>query len=286
MNYIIDGIVVLIFVLSAIWGFHRGFFRYVITLAGTLGAVLISLFGANMAAQPIYDNYLADNLRYGIERSLDDVNAADIVSRAAGVEINGEQLDEILKKGGNALDNISDYINQNTNIDKSKQKLDSLIQEKAGEEVAGELKNIKFLGRKHSFIGLDISEKQISEIIKKLAENDKEGAADILEKDVLSAPITDILKVVLFGVFFAISTLIIKLILMASGIFKKLPGVSTANRFGGMLLGLCKGGLYVCLIAFLYCLIINSASETVPYITAENAEKTYIFKYFFEFFRK
>lgn len=43
-----------------------------------------------------------------------------------------------------------------------------------------------------------------------------------------------------------------------------MAGLTAANRFAGMALGLCKGGLYLVLIAFMVCTVINATENKLP----------------------
>ena len=62
-----------------------------------------------------------------------------------------------------------------------------------------------------------------------------------------------------------------------------MAGLTAANHFAGMALGLCKGGLYLVLIAFMVCTVINATENKLPKFNSEN---TYLFSYFFDILYK
>lgn len=53
-----------------------------------------------------------------------------------------------------------------------------------------------------------------------------------------------------------------------------------------MALGLCKGGLYLVLIAFMVCTVINATENKLPKFNSTVFENTYLFSYFFDILYK
>ena len=54
MAYVFDGAVIMILIVTALTGYCKGFVRYVITMLGTVAAVLVAFLIANMSAENVY----------------------------------------------------------------------------------------------------------------------------------------------------------------------------------------------------------------------------------------
>ena len=85
---------------------------------------------------------------------------------------------------------------------------------------------------------------------------------------------------------YVLMEIVIRLILRLSGVFTRMAGLTAANRFAGMTLGLCKGGLYLVLIAFMVCTVINATENKLPKFNSAVFENTYLFSYFFDILYK
>lgn len=85
---------------------------------------------------------------------------------------------------------------------------------------------------------------------------------------------------------YVLMEIVIRLILRLSGVFTRMAGLTAANRFAGMALGLCKGGLYLVLIAFMVCTVINATENKLPKFNSAVFENTYLFSYFFDILYK
>ena len=57
MAYFFDGAVIMILIVTALTGYCKGFVRYVITMLGTVAAVLVAFLIANMSAENVYNKY-------------------------------------------------------------------------------------------------------------------------------------------------------------------------------------------------------------------------------------
>lgn len=55
MAYFFDGAVIMILIVTALTGYCKGFVRYVITMLGTVAAVLVAFLIANMSAENVYN---------------------------------------------------------------------------------------------------------------------------------------------------------------------------------------------------------------------------------------
>lgn len=291
MSLIFDGVIIVIFIVTALIGFHRGFIRYVITMLGTFVSVIIALAAANFLTEPVYDRFIKDSLTNSIQTAAENIDVVEmtkneLAKEGVNVNISSEDIRAILRKGGNIAENVGDYLQKNGADNQSVKnitgKFDNYLHTNMTDKI-----NSYGLAKSNPMIDkIKLTEETIDGAVSALASENKAEGARYLEKHVFAPPIMSVLKVILFGICFALITLLTKLILLISGILKKLPGVTAANRFGGLLLGLCKGALYTALLAFLYCTVVNSTGGNMDIINTENAEKSYLFKYFFDFFYK
>ena len=64
MAYFFDGAVIMILIVTALTGYCKGFVRYVITMLGTVAAVLVAFLIANMSAENVYNALWHDSIWY------------------------------------------------------------------------------------------------------------------------------------------------------------------------------------------------------------------------------
>lgn len=104
---------------------------------------------------------------------------------------------------------------------------------------------------------------QIDEAVKALSEGGRTGA-EYLEKNIFRPIALTFIRLCVFMTVYVLMEIVIRLILRLSGVFTRMAGLTAANRFAGMALGLCKGGLYLVLIAFMVCTVINATENKLP----------------------
>ena len=291
MSWVFDGAVILIFIVTALIGFHKGFIKYVIAMLGTLVSVIVALVGANYLAEPVYDRFIKQELIRSIQTATADLDVVQMISdelekEGVNADISQEDIRNILEKGGDIAENVGDYLSENGFSQEKVSDITSKLDDYLHINMTDKLNSYDLSGTSIISQKIKITEDSIDEAISALASDDNYERASYLERKIFAPPIIEVLKVFLFGLCFAVMTLLIKLIILISGVFKKMPVVSAANHFGGLALGLCKGALYVSLIAFLYCMVVNGTENRMEIINSANAENSYLFKYFFDFFYK
>lgn len=87
MAYILDGVVILIFLLAVIIGYKRGFVQSAIRLVGCIAAVLVAFSLSAPLATGIYDQFISDKMQKMM---------VDEISKSASGTVDAK-LDQILK---------------------------------------------------------------------------------------------------------------------------------------------------------------------------------------------
>ena len=293
MNYLLDGMVAVILIVTMLVGYYRGFVRYVISMLGTVVSVVLSLLIANALAQPVYERFVQQPITQSIETAVSKMDVNSIVKNelenlGAGQLVDDNDVEEILTGAGTISENLdsvlttkgADTATAEDISGKFNNWLSSDNVSKKITEVTGDENSVSAIMQ-----GVDFTREQIDTTIKTIAQ-DKTSGAEYMEKNIVQPIAVPVVKVVLFFVCLIFLGLVIKLILFVSGVFTKLPEISAANHFGGLALGCIKGLLYVALIAFMLCTVVNSTHDSLPTFNSEISESTYIFKYFFNFFYK
>lgn len=292
MALLLDAAVVLIIIVTSVTGYLRGFIRYVICMLGTLAAVLIGVFLSSALTEPVYNRYCREPVSAAIEGTLESVDVMSYVrqeldEQGAGGYLNDDELKRALSAGGDLAENISGMLSDkgadSETCGQIKEQFSYFFDNELTDKVREQYKNS---GLDEAVGDIELSAEQLQECVTMLCSDDKAQAADYLEENAVKPVICGVLRIVLFIVLFVAAELILKLILFISGVFTKLPELNAANRFGGLLLGAVKGTLYVALIAFMLCILVNATYDSLPQFNSQIADRTYIFRYFFDYFYK
>lgn len=294
MEIVFDAAVVLIIAVAAIVGYCRGFVKYIVLLLVTVASVFAGAAGAQYLTDPIYDKFVDKEISSAAEKVAESIDLKAIVQNYltdAGYEkISSKITDEDVKtlfNGGDIADNAEALVikkgGKKADAAKVKEKISSTVNNNISEKINKTADN-KYFGKVTE--NLVVSNGQIINTARLLAQNEKKEAAVYMNDKVFKPVVKTVLKVIVFFAVFILASLIIRLILRMLGILKNLPGSSAVNKIGGLVLGLAKGVLYVGLIAFAVCYAINSTNDSISGFNAEMVENTRLFKYFFDFFYK
>ncbi len=85
MAYILDGVVILIFLLAIWMGYRRGFFNTIIRLVGCLAAALIAWGISAPLASGIYDSMISSSIQKGISSQIEKTGAQSVDNALEGV---------------------------------------------------------------------------------------------------------------------------------------------------------------------------------------------------------
>lgn len=79
----------MILIVTALTGYCKGFVRYVITMLGTVAAVLVAFLIANMSAENVYNRYFKTQLITSLENAAEQTDLSKLVSN----ELKNEGVD-------------------------------------------------------------------------------------------------------------------------------------------------------------------------------------------------
>lgn len=102
-----------------------------------------------------------------------------------------------------------------------------------------------------------------------------------LAESVIGPIAVGLLQAVAFCLLFGVSMLLVNLLAgMLRGV-NKIPLVGTVNALLGGVFGAAQGMLYVFVGAAVLWLVMTAAGGSLPWLSAETVEQTFLFKYFF-----
>lgn len=294
MELLYDAAVILLFVLTAIAGYMRGFMKYTVMLVVTVVSLFGGFFTSSLLSEKIYDEYIEQHINEASENFAQNIDLLSLIRK--GLEnsecrqISDRISDEDIKTAfseGNILDNVQNLAVQNgLDIDQATKARDQFAEE-IDKGIGQNLNTtIGQNGIKNISDKVNISMDQISKIAGFMLNGQNKQAAEYVNRNVISPMVMPILKIAVFLASFIIFSLLIKLILHIAGVFKKYSSKSALNRAGGLALGLAKGALYSTVMGFIVCFIVNSTSNSINCCNLQIVEKTKVFKYFFNIFYK
>jgi uncharacterized membrane protein required for colicin V production len=97
MAYILDGLVIIIFLLAVWLGYRRGFFKSIIQLVGCIAAVMIASGLSAPLAAGIYDQFFSKSIQGQIQDQIEKAGTESVETALGGV------LDELPDSVVNAL---------------------------------------------------------------------------------------------------------------------------------------------------------------------------------------
>jgi len=129
MNWILDGIIIVIFILAVINSARRGFVYTVVELCGYILSVVIALSLSTVVAQTVYNSAVEQKIRPKIEEKVIEIGVTglgDVVDKVweenkfitAGASLVGIEKEsiksEVIELKGQETDKVVDYIMDNT----------------------------------------------------------------------------------------------------------------------------------------------------------------------------
>ncbi len=240
-SLILDGVAVLITVISLIVGIKRGFFKSLALLLAVVAAIFVSMTFSDRFAGWLNEKFVSENVNEKISGMLQKLIPAETADTS--VPEGGEN-------GGSG----------NTGDDKSF--LEALTN---GEDVFSEI--LKRLGS--SVDGL-------IDQIKGKAGDSLKSAVDALSKPLSEKISKGVAVIILFAATLIFSLIIIKLF---DVIFSTKP-LSGINRLLGGIVGLLKGLLLTFIFCYAACRLVPSIAGLTESIPTDIIEKTFIVKHF------
>lgn len=292
MSYALDAAVIMMVLISAAVGYYRGFVRCAIKMLGTLVCVVLALIASELAAKPVYDNFIADKIESGLEERLKSYDFVSVVRKSfeesgVSLDLTDEQLKTALTDSGSIPAAVSRIAEQNGAGSESAQKLEEEMKdfldnefafktlERLGIDDAGELsKNLK------------LSDGMKYDIVRTMADGDSSAGAEYITSALIEPLALILLRCVLFIIILIIAESVLAIVFAIAGVFDKIPVANGLNRFFGLVCGLVKAAIYLALIGFACSAAVKAAGSAagINKLNIEIIDKTYIFRYIFYLF--
>ena len=290
MAFILDGAVILIFIVTCIVGYVRGFFKYLIYMLSAIIAAAVALWASAFLAEPVYERYLEKDITAAVHRAAENIDpraAVKSVLEQQGLQaaITDEDIDHAAAKDADLATGLRLTLEEKgadtDTINNSVTKLENYMYEQLPERMEKAMEAAGVKGVK-----LNIDRNTINDFVKKSLQDGVDRAADLVAERVIKPMVVTVLRVALFVICFAAVSLVFRLVIFILGVIPKGRELRAADRFGGLALGAMKGALYCFLGAFLICTLINVTNDGYSVLNSSVCEETYLFRWFFDFLYK
>ena len=296
MSVLLDVIVVVLFIVTCVTGYVMGFFKYAALMLKTVATLLIAAAAAFILAAPAYNAVAQDKVVNAIESSVEKIDVAQKVNselrkRGLPQTVSNEELRSVLLADGDVVKNLDGVMAQKGVDPGTREKVRQEFEDYLDHELLGQIVSMsqsKEDGTDGSIVrtGLENKREELIKFVRMLLMSDKHKAAQEIE----STYVRPVGEKIAGGIIFLIASILVSVILLIviklAGILSKVKVVSAANSFGGLMLGVFKGALYAAVIAYVLCAIVNASKHQMDKLNTDIIDKTYIFKYFFNFFYK
>jgi uncharacterized membrane protein required for colicin V production len=296
MSVLLDVIVVVLFIVTCVTGYVMGFFKYAALMLKTVATLLIAAAAAFILAAPAYNAVAQDKVVNAIESSVEKIDVAQKVNselrkRGLPQTVSNEELRSVLLADGDVVKNLDGVMAQKGVDPGTREKVRQEFEDYLDHELLGQIVSMsqsKEDGTDGSIVrtGLENKREELIKFLRMLLMSDKHKAAQEIE----STYVRPVGEKIAGGIIFLIASILVSVILLIviklAGILSKVKVVSAANSFGGLMLGVFKGALYAAVIAYVLCAIVNASKNQMDKLNTDIIDKTYIFKYFFNFFYK
>ena len=296
MSVLLDVIVVVLFIVTCVTGYVMGFFKYAALMLKTVATLLIAAAAAFILAAPAYNAVAQDKVVNAIESSVEKIDVAQKVNselrkRGLPQTVSNEELRSVLLADGDVVKNLDGVMVQKGVDPGTREKVRQEFEDYLDHELLGQIVSMsqsKEDGTDGSIVrtGLENKREELIKFVRMLLMSDKHKAAQEIE----STYVRPVGEKIAGGIIFLIASILVSVILLIviklAGILSKVKVVSAANSFGGLMLGVFKGALYAAVIAYVLCAIVNTSKNQMDKLNTDIIDKTYIFKYFFNFFYK
>ncbi len=296
MSVLLDVIVVVLFIVTCVTGYVMGFFKYAALMLKTVATLLIAAAAAFILAAPAYNAVAQDKVVNAIESSVEKIDVAQKVNselrkRGLPQTVSNDELRSVLLADGDVVKNLDGVMAQKGVDPGTREKVRQEFEDYLDHELLGQIVSMSQSredGTDGSIVrtGLENKREELIKFVRMLLMSDKHKAAQEIE----STYVRPVGEKIAGGIIFLIASILVSVVLLIviklAGILSKVKVVSAANSFGGLMLGVFKGALYAAVIAYVLCAIVNASKNQMDKLNTDIIDKTYIFKYFFNFFYK
>ena len=296
MSVLLDVIVVVLFIVTCVTGYVMGFFKYAALMLKTVATLLIAAAAAFILAAPAYNAVAQDKVVNAIESSVEKIDVAQKVNselrkRGLPQTVSNDELRSVLLADGDVVKNLDGVMAQKGVDPGTREKVRQEFEDYLDNELLGQIVSMSQSQEDDTDgsivrTGLENKREELIKFVRMLLMSDKHKAAQEIE----STYVRPVGEKIAGGIIFLIASILVSVILLIviklAGILSKVKVVSAANSFGGLMLGVFKGALYAAVIAYVLCAIVNASKNQMDKLNTDIIDKTYIFKYFFNFFYK
>jgi hypothetical protein len=273
-----------------------GFFKYAALMLKTVATLLIAAAAAFILAAPAYNAVAQDKVVNAIESSVEKIDVAQKVNselrkRGLPQTVSNDELRSVLLADGDVVKNLDGVMAQKGVDPGTREKVRQEFEDYLDHELLGQIVSMSQSQEDDTDgsivrTGLENKLEELIKFVRMLLMSDKHKAAQEIE----STYVRPVGEKIAGGIIFLIASILVSVILLIviklAGILSKVKVVSAANSFGGLMLGVFKGALYAAVIAYVLCAIVNASKNQMDKLNTDIIDKTYIFKYFFNFFYK
>lgn len=253
MNYLIfDLAIVVILLLFALWGRHRGLILSVFSLVAVVVAIAGGLF-LSKALAPTVTKWVMPLVEDKVVSTVETVipeEVTEVFNNLAPGETIRDAVTELLPE-----DFVLDENTSLPSMEQIREYLDN-ADLKLPEEVHNLLDQIK-----DEDVEAIAESKSVEEVV-------STAAGTIVEV---------IVRVVLFLLIFVLILILWNVLARALDLVSRLPVLNSMNKLGGFLFGLVRGTLFLFLAAWVLRHIPTVTEQLIP---AETVEQTYLLKFF------
>lgn len=291
-SIIFDIIVLIILIVTCIVGYVKGFRKYFIGILAAVIATAASAFASDHLAGPVYDRYIRDDVKAHVTKAIEDFDPKKVVmqklrEQGYGELVTEQEVSDMISQGGDYLENLSGLLKQkgadSSEIDLLRQNIDGYFNSELPDTIN---KQLDETGLTPYIDRVSIPTDQLRECVTRAATQSKEDAADYIVEKAIKPILVGVVRTVLFAVCFAVVMLLLKLVIFISGVTDTIPEVKAADRFAGLVLGAIKGLLYCAVMGWALSFFCTATKNSMTVFNADIGEKTFLFRYFFNFFYK
>lgn len=290
MALILDFAVVIILILAAVAGWHKGFLKYIISSVGTVTAIIIAFLLADMFAPTVYEKWVQTHVTDFIQEKIDNFDIVTVVSKEIkncgyDIRFSDKELDMALSSDGDISAKLAELAGKKGESASESENLKADM-ENFFETRFPDTFNKFFTGidTKKLGDGVEYTKNQAYDVVRALAGNDTELGARYIENNLARPFVTVVVRIIMTILLFIIISIVVKILLKMTGIFDYVPIVNSINKFFGVITGLIKGGLYLAIISIALAVLIESAGDSFDVINTKIINETYLFRHLFYLF--
>ena len=270
-------------------GGKRGLMRSVVLAILTVASVAVSWLLCEVASPIIYESFIKEPIMTALEDSSSKTDPVVIVAGAVsgggyGVEMTDSEVEGVITKGGNFFKNIAEEIKGNGAGESSESieaGMESSVTESMLRALVGDVVSPAVLTEILDTVSG--AESSLKSTVSVFLKGDRSATAEAVE----SALVAPAVKAVLKGIIWIAATFILLLVSrIVADAFKglnKIPIIGPINSLLGAALGLAEGAVLIYLLSQVVKLVCYFTSNSLMFLNLSTVEKTFIFKYFFDF---